>query len=146
MGGEEKVYNAQSDKAVEAQFDKPVEEMSLLEHWEYIQRLRRESASGESDEPEYEDVEMTDEQMEALSHEELNQHIDLYQKRVKFGRATKSLGSQSVQYGTAQTRGQSSTVQPSEIQWPATSRTSNGVAGCSVYSMFDLWITRKIPG
>ena len=102
MGTEKKLDSAQSEKPVELPSDPPVEveeEISLLEQWADIHRLRRELESGEAEELELEPVDMTDEQMEALSEEELDQHIDLLEKRVKVAELQKELDRRALNMG-----------------------------------------------
>jgi hypothetical protein len=79
MSGEEKV-SLEEFKQVSADDL----ELSLEEHRERIERLQRELASGEADEQELEVVHMSDEEMEALSLEELQAHIDLHESRLNW--------------------------------------------------------------
>ena len=94
MSGEEKV-SLEEFKQVSADDV----ELSLEEHRERIERLQRELASGEADEPELEVVHMTDEEMEALSDEELQAHIDLHEKQVKLEELQKELNRRALNMG-----------------------------------------------
>ena len=75
------------------------DEMSLEEHAEYIRQLRRQLESGEADEPEMEPVEMTDEEMEALSDEELKAQIDLLERILKVSELQKELDRKALNMG-----------------------------------------------
>lgn len=100
MGTEKKLDSAQSEKPLQLPSDPPVEEeISLLEQWADIHRLRGELEAGEAEELELEPVDMTDEQMEALSEEELDQHIDLLEKRVKVAELAKELDRRALNMG-----------------------------------------------
>jgi len=90
MASEDKVHTTERDKVLKKSAESSSPEPTLLDSWLEIQRLKRESASAR-DEPEYEAVEMTDEQMEALSDEELDAHIDLHEKQVKLDELQKEL-------------------------------------------------------
>ena len=98
MGGEEKVYTTESDKVATKTAESGSPEPSLLESWEEMERLKRELASAPV-EPAYEHVEITDEQMEALSDKELDQHINLYEKRVKLNELQKELDRRALNMG-----------------------------------------------
>ena len=98
MGGEEKVYSAESDKVAKTTPETGSPEPTLLDAWEDWQRAERELASA-PDEPEYESVELTDEQMEALSAEELDQHIDLQEKQVKLNELQEELNRRALNLG-----------------------------------------------
>lgn len=99
MGGEEKVYAAKSDKVAKTTAEAGSPEPTVLDAWEDWQRAKRELASA-PDEPEYESVELTtDEQMEALSDEELDQHIDLQEKQVKLNELQEELNRRALNLG-----------------------------------------------
>src|SRR5690242_5063189 len=97
MGGEEKVY-AESPKTMNKSAESGSPEPTLLDSFREMERLKRESASA-PDEPEYEEVEMTDEQMEALSDEELDQHIDQQKKQLKLDELQKELNRRALNMG-----------------------------------------------
>jgi len=125
MSGEEKVQTVQSSKqAVEAS-EASSQEPSLIESWEEMQRLKRELALA-PDEPECEDIGMTDEQMEALSDEELDQRIDLYEKRVRLNELQKELDRKALNMGLLKFADKAPALLRSEIQWPTMSGPGDG--------------------
>jgi len=98
MDSEEKVHTTDSEKVLKKSAESGSPEPTLLDSWLEIQRLKRESAWA-PDEPEYEAVEMTDEEMEALSDEELDAHIDLHEKQVKLDELQKELDRRALNMG-----------------------------------------------
>jgi len=98
MASEDKVHTTERDKVLKKSAESGSPEPTLLDSWLEIQRLKRESALA-PDEPEYEVVEMTDEQMEALSDEELDAHIDLHEKQVKLDELQKELDRRALNMG-----------------------------------------------
>jgi len=98
MASEDKVHTTERDKVLKKSAESSSPEPTLLDSWLEIQRLKRESASAR-DQPEYAAVEMTDEQMEALSDEELDAHIDLHEKQVKLDELQKELDRRALNMG-----------------------------------------------
>jgi len=91
MSDEEKVY-PESD-------NEPDEAAEAPALWQKIDRLFREAAAGEPEEPELVPVEMSDEEMDALSNEERDKHIHFYAQSIKIGELQKALNRKGLNMG-----------------------------------------------
>jgi hypothetical protein len=98
MGGEEKVYIRESETVAKTTAEAGSPEPTVLDALEDWERAKRELASA-PDEPECESVELTDEQMEALSDEQIDQHIDLHEKQIKLKELQEELNRRALNLG-----------------------------------------------
>ena len=92
MDGEQKTNKRKSQQSV------AMEGMSPQEQLDYLEQLRRELES-EQAAPELVPVDMTDEEMEALSDEQLRAHIELYEERVELGERHEELDQRALKLG-----------------------------------------------
>ena len=92
MDGEQKTNKRKSQQSV------AMDGLSPQEQLDYLEQLRRELES-EQAAPELVPVDMTDEEMEALSDEQLRAHIELYEERVELGERQEELDQRALKLG-----------------------------------------------
>lgn len=96
---EEKASNGTHEDSLSPATSPDFSKMSMEDHAEYIRQLKSELEGGDFGEPEFEEVPLSDEQMEALSNEEIDAQINLLQERIDHRERGNELDRKAVNLG-----------------------------------------------